>query len=53
MRPLLSPRLARLNADVFLEANVADTTVNRAAHRSGSTLDDLALGDDEALAVGA
>ena len=46
MRPIQSPRLAALNADAFLEDDVTDTTVDLAAHRGESSLEDLALDDD-------
>ena len=51
MRPILSPRLAALNAEAFLEDNATDTTVDLAAHRGESSLDELDLGDDAPVAV--
>ena len=53
MRPMLSPRLAALNAEAFLEDNATDTTVDLAAHRGESSLDELDLGDDAPVAVAA
>jgi hypothetical protein len=44
MRPMLSPRLASLNADAFLHGE-CETTVDLAAHRGETTLDDLDLDD--------
>jgi hypothetical protein len=53
MRPMLSPRLAALNAGAFVVDDGNETTVDLAAHRGESTLDDLDLGGDEAAAVAA
>ena len=49
MRPMLSPRLATLNAGAFVDDGATQTTVDLAAHRGESTLDDLDLnfGEDE------
>jgi hypothetical protein len=44
-RPMPSPRLASLNADAFLEVDECETTVDLAAHRCETTLDDLDLDD--------
>jgi hypothetical protein len=52
MRPMLSPRLASLNADAFLNGDECQTTVDLAAHRREATLDDLDL-DDGAPATAA
>jgi hypothetical protein len=51
MRPVLSPRLAARNADAFLAEERAETTVDLAAHRGQSTLDDLALADENPAAA--
>ena len=53
LRPMLSPRLAELHRDAFVIDEAAETTVDLAAHRGDSTLDDLDLGDDEPVVVGA
>jgi hypothetical protein len=53
MRPMLSPRLAALTADAFVQQDGTDTTVDLASHRGESTLDDLDLGDEEPVALGA
>jgi hypothetical protein len=53
MRPMLSPRLAELNADAFTDRDEHETTVDLAAHRGESTLDELDLeleADDDAPA---
>jgi hypothetical protein len=50
MRPLLSPRLAALHTDGFVTDDETNTTVDLAAHRGDSTLDDLDLGDTPAAA---
>ena len=50
MRPMLSPRLADLNADLFIADESAETTVDRPAYRGDSTLDDLDLADEEPAA---
>jgi hypothetical protein len=51
VRPMLSPRLVALYAEAFVENNAVDTTVDLAAHRGESTLDDLDLGDEEPVAL--
>jgi hypothetical protein len=51
MRPMLSPRLAALNGDAFLAEEGAETTVDQAAHRGESTLDDLDLTDENPAAA--
>ena len=51
MRPLLSPRLATLHAGAFLTHEGVDATVDLAAHRAESTLEDLDLGDEEPAAT--
>ena len=51
--PMLSPRLAALNADAFVAVDVTTTTVDLATHRGESTLDDLALGDEHQAAAAA
>jgi hypothetical protein len=53
MRPMLSPRLAAANADAFVPEDGLETTVDPAAHRADSTLDDLDLADDDPAAAGA
>jgi hypothetical protein len=50
---MLSPRLAALHADAFVADDAADTTVDLAAHRGESTLEDLDLGDEDRAVVGA
>ena len=51
MRPVLPPRLAELNAHAFRSQDGAETTVDLAAHRGDSSLEDLDLGDEKAVAV--
>jgi hypothetical protein len=46
MRPMLSPTLVALNRDTFLTDAALETTVDLAAHRAESPLEDLDLGDD-------
>jgi hypothetical protein len=46
LRPMLSPRLAALHRDAFVFDQPLETTVELAAHRAESDLDDLDLGDD-------
>ena len=46
MRPMLSPRLAALHRDAFITDSATETTVDLAAHRSDSSLDDLDLDHD-------
>jgi hypothetical protein len=46
MRPMLSPRLATLNTDAFLQGHECATTVDLTAHRRETTLDELDLDDD-------
>jgi hypothetical protein len=46
-RPMLSPRLVALNCDAFVSDDATQSTVDLAAHRGESGLDDLDLGDDE------
>ena len=53
MRPLLSPRLAALHTGAFVTDHAPDTTVDLAAHRGQSTLDDLDLNDDTPAAAAA
>jgi hypothetical protein len=48
LRPMLSPRLAALNHDAFVIDDSPATTVDLAAHRAESDLEELDLGDDEA-----
>jgi hypothetical protein len=50
MRPILSPRLVQLNKDAFVFDDAGDSSVDLAAHRADSDLDDLDLGDGEAAA---
>jgi len=51
MRPMLSPRLAARNADAFRAEEGAETTVDLAAHRGESTLDDLDLANENPAAA--
>jgi hypothetical protein len=51
LRPMLSPRLAALHRDTFVFDEPLETTVALAAHRAGSDLDDVDLGDDTDPAV--
>jgi hypothetical protein len=46
LRPMLSPRLAELHRDAFVIDDGGPSTVDLAAHRGDSDLDDLDLGDD-------
>jgi hypothetical protein len=46
MRPILSPRLVELNKDAFVFDAGVDSSVDLAAHRADSDLDDIDLGDD-------
>ena len=46
MRPMLSPRLAALHRDAFITDSTTETTVDLAAHRSESRLDELDLDHD-------
>jgi hypothetical protein len=50
MRPILSPRLVELNKDAFVFDDGVESSVDLAAHRADSDLDDLELGDDAAVA---
>jgi DNA helicase-2/ATP-dependent DNA helicase PcrA len=52
IRPMLSPTLVALNREAFLLDDTAQTTVELAAHRGTSALDDIDLGNDQ-LAEGA
>jgi hypothetical protein len=52
MRPMLSPALAALNSDAFVIENSIETTVNIRAHRAGSDLEDLELGEEPDQRVG-
>ena len=48
LRPMLSPRLAELHRDAFIiDGDAQRSTVDLAAHRGDSTLDDLDLDTDE------
>ena len=51
MRPMLSPRLATLNAAAFVADDESETTVDLDAHRGETTLDELDLGDELAPAA--
>lgn len=56
MRPILSPRLVELNKDAFVFDDGVESSVDLAAHRADSDLDDLDLddldlGDDERAAA--
>ena len=43
---MLSPRLAALHCDAFITDSATETTVDLAAHRSESSLDELDLDHD-------
>jgi len=47
LRPMLSPRLAALHSDAFVNDQPAETTVQLNAHRGESDLADLDLGEDQ------
>jgi hypothetical protein len=50
--PTLSPRLAALHRDAFvIDGAATDTTVDLAAHRSESSLDELDVDDQDADAA--
>jgi hypothetical protein len=49
LRPMLSPRLVELNRDAFVVDRGIESTVDLAAHRGASALDELELGEDEEL----
>ena len=51
MRPMLSPRLVALNRDAFVIDSATETTVDLAAHRGESRLDELDLDDDDTEAA--
>ena len=51
LRPILSPRLTALNRDAFVHDAGIESTVDLAAHRSDSELDDLDLEEDERAAA--
>ena len=51
MRPMLSPRLAELHRDAFVTDSATETTVDLAAHRGDSSLDELDLDDHDAEAA--
>jgi hypothetical protein len=44
---MLSPRLVELNRDAFVSDDATQSTVDLAAHRAESGLDELDLGDDD------
>jgi hypothetical protein len=48
MRPMLSPTLVALHRDAFLHDDTHESTVDLAAHRSETALEELDLGDDTA-----
>ncbi len=48
MRPLLSPRLAEMHRDAFVSDEFTGTTIDLAAYRGDSDLEDLDLGEDTA-----
>ncbi|MGH2856202.1 MAG: ParB/RepB/Spo0J family partition protein [Solirubrobacteraceae bacterium] len=48
MRPMLSPTLAALNRDAFINDHDAQTTVDLDRHRSASNLDELDLDESHA-----
>ena len=47
LRPMLSPRLAELHRDAFVVDRPEPSTVDLAAHRGDSSLDELDLDLDE------
>src|SRR3954453_481787 len=47
MRPMMSPHLVALNQDAFVVDEGVVSSVDLAAHRGDSALDDLDLGDDD------
>jgi hypothetical protein len=47
LRPILSPRLVELNRNAFVNDQGIESTVDLAAHRGPSALDELDLGEDE------
>jgi hypothetical protein len=47
LRPMLSPRLVALNRDAFVTDEHAQSTVDLAAHRRESSLDDRDLGEND------
>jgi hypothetical protein len=47
LRPMLSPRLAELHRDAFVVDEADVSTVDLAAYRGDSSLNDLDLGCDE------
>ena len=53
MRPMLSPRLAELHRDAFVIDDADPSTVDLAAHRGDSSLDDLDLDEEAAPAAAA
>ena len=48
LRPMLSPRLAELHRDTFVTEQTERSTVDLAAHRADTSLDDLELGESSA-----
>jgi hypothetical protein len=48
LRPMLSPRLAELHRDAFLDQELDASTVDLEAHRGHSSLAELDLGADTA-----
>jgi hypothetical protein len=51
VRPMPSPRLAELHRDAFVVEDGERSTVDLAAHRGDSSLDDLDLALDEETAT--
>ena len=51
LRPMLSPRLAELHRDAFVLDDTEQSTVDLAAHRGDSSLDELYLGDPDVAAA--
>jgi hypothetical protein len=51
LRPMLSPRLAELHRDSFVSDDGLQSTVDLAAHRGDSGLDELDFGDSEVAAA--
>ena len=51
VRPMLSPRLVELHRDAFTIDDGPESSVNLAAHRGDSSLDDLDLGKRDADAA--
>jgi hypothetical protein len=46
LRPMLSPRLTELHRDAFVTDDGPQSTVDLAAHRGESSLEELDIGDE-------